>query len=90
MAYPVPLLAVKGIGAVSSSCWAFSLQPDGHCMYRAVQDQLSLHSSGEEAHSPQHVFTLRHKTADYIRHHKADFLPFLTQVCYIAAHQLQI
>ena len=59
------------------------LQPDGHCMYRAVQDQLSLYNDhNANAHSPEGVTALRHKTADYIRNHKEEFLPFLTQVCF--------
>jgi len=49
-------------------------------MYRAVQDQLSLRSNGD-SHPAQDVAELRKKTADYMRHHQDDFLPFLTQVC---------
>lgn len=67
------------------------LQPDGHCMYRAVRDQLSLHGSdqqqqaattatSEEDHQADDVTDLRKKTANYIRNHRDDFLPFLTQV----------
>ena len=55
------------------------MQPDGHCMYRAVQDQLSLRSDGD-SHPAEDVAALRKKTADYIRHHQDDFLPFLRQV----------
>ena len=51
-------------------------------MYRAVQDQLSLRSNGNsnDTHPSQDVAELRKKTADYIRHHQEDFLPFLMQV----------
>lgn len=60
-------------------------------MYRAVQDQLSLRSSNAQQHqsatangddSPQtdDIMALRKKTADYIRNHRDDFLPFLVQV----------
>lgn len=67
------------------------LQPDGHCMYRAVQDQLSLHANdqqqqaatsatSEDDHQTDDVMDLRKKTADYIRNHRDDFLPFLMQV----------
>lgn len=62
--------------AITSSAY---VQPDGHCMYRAVQDQLSLHSDGH-SHPATDVTELRKKTADYIRQHRDDFLPFLTQV----------
>ncbi len=48
-------------------------------MYRAVQDQMSLRSDGD-SHPAQDVPELRKKTADYIRHHQDDFLPFLMQV----------
>ncbi len=48
-------------------------------MYRAVRDQLSLRSSGD-SHPAEDVAELRKKTADYIRHHQDDFLPFLMQV----------
>lgn len=48
-------------------------------MYRAVQDQLSLRSNGD-THPSQDVAELRKKTADYIRHHQEDLLPFLMQV----------
>lgn len=60
-------------------------------MYRAVQDQLTLRS--ENSHDPQSataisddshqtdgVMDLRKKTADYIRNHQDDFMPFLLQV----------
>ena len=49
-------------------------------MYRAVQDQLSLRSK-DEAQQPDDTMQLRKKTADYIRNHRDDFLPFLIQVC---------
>ncbi|KAL3147843.1 hypothetical protein ABBQ32_002566 [Trebouxia sp. C0010 RCD-2024] len=66
------------------------IQPDGHCMYRAVQDQLSLRSSndqqhqsatanGDDSHQTDDVMDLRKKTADYIRNHRDNFLPFLVQ-----------
>lgn len=46
---------------------------DGHCMYRAVEDQLTWRrgcSFGIQA--------LRVQTAEYMRSHEDDFLPFLT------------
>ena len=67
------------------------MQPDGHCMYRAVQDQLTLRSNNDQqhqaaaansddSHQADDVTDLRKKTADYIRNHRDDFLPFLMQV----------
>ncbi|XP_029976480.1 deubiquitinase OTUD6B [Salarias fasciatus] len=48
---------------------------DGHCMYRAVQDQLAQQSKPESALS---VKELRARTAEHMRSHADDFLPFLT------------
>ncbi|KAF3816099.1 OTU domain-containing protein 6A [Mirounga angustirostris] len=42
---------------------------DGHCMYRAIQDQLVFSVTVE---------SLRSRTADYMRKHVDDFLPFFT------------
>ncbi|XP_043827108.1 deubiquitinase OTUD6B isoform X2 [Dromiciops gliroides] len=45
---------------------------DGHCMYRAIEDQL------KEQECPLTVATLRSQTAEYMQNHVEDFLPFLT------------
>ncbi|KAL7984185.1 hypothetical protein Chor_002755 [Crotalus horridus] len=45
---------------------------DGHCLYRAIEDQL------KELQNLWTVSTLRSQTADYMRSHMDDFLPFLT------------
>ncbi|KAL8181934.1 UNVERIFIED_CONTAM: OTU domain-containing protein 6B [Gekko kuhli] len=45
---------------------------DGHCMYRAIEDQL------KEQQNSWTVATLRAQTAEYMRSHVDDFLPFLT------------
>lgn len=49
-------------------------------MYRAIQDQLNLYSDDAAKGQPE-VSELRQRTADYIRSHKQDFVPFLVQVC---------
>lgn len=49
------------------------IKPDGHCLYRAIENQLSLHSKGTTQYSHQE---LRQMTAKYMREHAADFLPF--------------
>lgn len=49
------------------------IKPDGHCLYRAVENQLSLHSNGAARYSYQ---DLRQMTAKYMREHAANFLPF--------------
>ncbi|XP_072459702.1 deubiquitinase OTUD6B isoform X2 [Notamacropus eugenii] len=45
---------------------------DGHCMYRAIEDQL------KEQECPLTVAILRSQTAEYMQNHVEDFLPFLT------------
>ncbi|CAL9207573.1 unnamed protein product [Musa hybrid cultivar] len=49
------------------------IKPDGHCLYRAVEDQLSLSSNNTSPYSFQE---LRKMAANYMRHHASDFLPF--------------
>lgn len=47
-----------------------TIPADGHCMYRAIQDQLVFSTTIEN---------LRYRTADYMRKHIDDFLPFFTE-----------
>ncbi|KAG8066306.1 hypothetical protein GUJ93_ZPchr0004g39293 [Zizania palustris] len=49
------------------------IKPDGHCLYRAVENQLSLYSRGTTQYNYQ---DLRQMTANYMKEHAADFLPF--------------
>uniref|UniRef100_A0ACD5YKB2 Uncharacterized protein n=1 Tax=Avena sativa TaxID=4498 RepID=A0ACD5YKB2_AVESA len=49
------------------------IKPDGHCLYRAIENQLLLHSRGTTQYNHQE---LRQMTAKYMREHAADFLPF--------------
>ncbi|KZV25984.1 hypothetical protein F511_08929 [Dorcoceras hygrometricum] len=49
------------------------IKPDGHCLYRAVEDQLALHSGGS---SPCTHQDLREMVANYMRKNASDFLPF--------------
>lgn len=46
------------------------IKPDGHCLYRAVEDQLTKSSS------PYNYQQLREMVAGYMRAHASDFLPF--------------
>ncbi|XP_039592943.1 deubiquitinase OTUD6B [Polypterus senegalus] len=48
---------------------------DGHCMYRAIEDQLICKGLN------WNVQELRAQTAKYMRDHSEDFLPFLTNPC---------
>ncbi|KAG9066810.1 OTU domain-containing protein 6B [Linnemannia hyalina] len=46
---------------------------DGHCLYNAIADQLLQRYQTETT-----VKALRHETAEYMKAHSDDFLPFLT------------
>lgn len=49
------------------------IKADGHCLYRAVEDQLALRSGGS---SPCTYQELREMVASYMRKNASDFLPF--------------
>lgn len=49
------------------------IKPDGHCLYRAVENQLAVHTGGS---SPYSYLELRQMVAAYMRKHATDFLPF--------------
>ncbi|KAM6541016.1 hypothetical protein CsatB_005463 [Cannabis sativa] len=49
------------------------IKPDGHCLYRAVEDQLAVLSGGRSPHNYQE---LRELVASYMRKNASDFLPF--------------
>lgn len=49
------------------------IKPDGHCLYRAVEDQLSLHPNKNQLYT---YLELRKFAAAYMREHAVDFLPF--------------
>ncbi|XP_078123246.1 deubiquitinase OTUD6B isoform X2 [Sander vitreus] len=51
------------------------ISSDGHCMYRAIEDQLAQRSKPGLILG---VKELRSRTAEYMRGHADDFLPFLT------------
>ncbi|XP_037548681.1 deubiquitinase OTUD6B [Nematolebias whitei] len=51
------------------------ISSDGHCMYRAVEDQLAQRSKPGLSMS---VKELRSRTAEHMRNNPDDFLPFLT------------
>lgn len=53
----------------------FQINPDGHCLYSAVADQLSL--LGKLPGSQATYVTMRAAAANYIESHANDFLPFL-------------
>ncbi|XP_011621470.1 OTU domain-containing protein 6B isoform X2 [Amborella trichopoda] len=47
------------------------IKPDGHCLYRAVEDQLSLSPGNKYKYQD-----LREMAANYMRENASDFLPF--------------
>ncbi|KAJ8898816.1 hypothetical protein K2173_007241 [Erythroxylum novogranatense] len=49
------------------------IKPDGHCLYRAVEDQLASFSGGS---SPYTFQDLRKMVAGYMRENSSDFIPF--------------
>lgn len=49
------------------------IKPDGHCLYRAVEDQLSFSSRTTPTYN---YMELRRMAANYMREHASDFLPF--------------
>ncbi|KAI4817769.1 hypothetical protein KUCAC02_011146 [Chaenocephalus aceratus] len=51
------------------------ISSDGHCMYRAIEDQLAQRTKPEITMSMKE---LRSRTAEFMRGHADDFLPFLT------------
>lgn len=52
------------------------IKPDGHCMYRAVEDQLAVLHGGT---SPYNFQKLREMVSSYMRDHADDFLPFFSE-----------
>ncbi|PFH54394.1 hypothetical protein AMATHDRAFT_53366 [Amanita thiersii Skay4041] len=53
----------------------FEIPPDGHCLFSAVADQLSLH--GVIPSCEANYTTLRRIAVDYMQSHPNDFIPFL-------------
>ncbi|KAJ9171867.1 hypothetical protein P3X46_015173 [Hevea brasiliensis] len=49
------------------------IKPDGHCLYRAIENQLAVLSGGS---SPYTYQDLRKMVAAYMREHASEFLPF--------------
>ncbi|WOG85041.1 hypothetical protein DCAR_0104227 [Daucus carota subsp. sativus] len=49
------------------------IKPDGHCLYRAVENQLAVLSGGSSPYSFQE---LRKMVAAYMRKHAPEFIPF--------------
>eukprot|EP01135_Chromosphaera_perkinsii_P000585 Nk52_evm6s128 gene=Nk52_evmTU6s128 len=52
------------------------IKPDGHCLYSAIADQLSMIGKMPRG-VDEDIFSLRSLTAEYVRSHSNDFIPFL-------------
>eukprot|EP00252_Welwitschia_mirabilis_P023994 TRINITY_DN6946_c0_g1_i1.p1 TRINITY_DN6946_c0_g1~~TRINITY_DN6946_c0_g1_i1.p1 ORF type:complete len:333 (-),score=91.09 TRINITY_DN6946_c0_g1_i1:189-1187(-) len=63
----------------------YEIKPDGHCLYRAVENQLSLEPGSVCRYSYQQ---LREMAAQYMKSHAEDFLPFFSadSECDTASH----
>lgn len=56
-------------------------QADGHCLYRAVEEQLGSSGGREELlPAPHDYWAVRAKAAAYMRAHPDQFMPFISQV----------
>lgn len=66
--------------ALTDLCRALKVQmheitPDGHCLYAAVADQLNILG---KSHSNLNYIDTRKATAEYMRTHADDFMPFIS------------
>ena len=55
-------------------------QADGHCLYRAVEEQLGSGGREELLPAPHDYWAVRAKAAAYMRAHPDQFVPFISQV----------
>ncbi|CAD7065272.1 unnamed protein product [Tilletia caries] len=64
----------RGIGELCEvyNAEMYEINPDGHCLYAAVADQLGVRKS-----QPTDYKSTRHAAAEYMRAHPDDFLPFI-------------
>ncbi|EIE21449.1 cysteine proteinase [Coccomyxa subellipsoidea C-169] len=56
-----------------------SIPADGHCLYRAVEEQLGAAGCEELLPPPRDYWAVRAKAAAYMRTHPDQFLPFIPQ-----------
>ncbi|KAE8216392.1 hypothetical protein CF327_g419 [Tilletia walkeri] len=64
----------RGIGELCEvyNAEMYEINPDGHCLYAAVADQL-----GVRKNQPTDYKSTRHAAAEYMRAHPDDFIPFM-------------
>lgn len=54
----------------------YDIQPDGHCLFASILDQLKLRHDGDKIQD-LNVYKLRSLACNYIRDHKEEFIPYL-------------
>ena len=79
-AEPMAQRHLTGVGTSASMTADRTMAPqaDGHCLYRAVNDQLRVHSNGSGC--ADNYWAIRLKAASYMRAHPDQFLPFMPEV----------
>ena len=55
----------------------FDIQPDGHCLFASILDQLKLRHDPKELDSDLDVAKLRSLSCNYVQKHRDDFIPYL-------------
>ncbi|KAF8344215.1 uncharacterized protein EI90DRAFT_2901010, partial [Cantharellus anzutake] len=70
--------------SINRSCEEFGVEiyevnPDGHCLFSAIADQLSLLEILPKSSMPQFAIT-RRAAASYMRAHDDDFIPFIPSI----------
>ncbi|CAI2018744.1 OTU protein [Saccharomyces pastorianus] len=55
----------------------FDIQPDGHCLFASILDQLKLRHDPKELDSDLNVRKLRSLSCNYVQEHRDDFVPYL-------------
>lgn len=56
------------------------VQADGHCLYRAVEEQLGNEGRQQLLPPPHDYWAVRATAAKYMRAHPDEFIPFLPEV----------
>ncbi|CAI4457916.1 BDN_1c_G0023520.mRNA.1.CDS.1 [Saccharomyces cerevisiae] len=55
----------------------FDIQPDGHCLFASILDQLKLRHDPKKLDQGMDVMKLRWLSCNYVQEHRDDFIPYL-------------
>ena len=55
----------------------FDIQPDGHCLFASILDQLKLRHDPKKLDQDMDVMKLRWLSCNYVQEHRDDFIPYL-------------